>query len=163
MFALLAVAFLVVPIVEIYVMLQVAGTIGVPETILLLIGISFLGAWLAKLAGIGVLARLQRTVRAGKVPSAELVDGGLVLFAGALMITPGFLSDCLAILLLLPPTRAIVRGVVLRRIRARGGLFQVITTAGGADGRSGATDDVWDVESWEDLDADPPERPSLDR
>ena len=62
-----------------------------------------LGAWLAKMAGIGVLDRLQRTVRAGRVPSAELVDGALVLFAGALMITPGFLSDCLAILLLLPP------------------------------------------------------------
>ena len=64
MFVVLALVFLVVPIVEIYVMLQVAGAIGVPETILLLIAISFVGAWLAKLAGIGVLARLQRTVRA---------------------------------------------------------------------------------------------------
>ena len=73
------------------------------------------------MAGVGVLDRLQRTVRAGKVPSAELVDGALVLFAGALMLTPGFLSDCLAILLLLPPTRAVVRGVVLRRIRAAAG------------------------------------------
>ena len=159
MFLVLALVFLVVPIVEIYVMLQVAGAIGVPETILLLIAISFAGAWLAKMAGIGVLARLQRTVRAGKVPSAEVVDGGLVLLAGALMITPGFLSDCLAILLLLPPSRAVVRGVVLRRIRARGGLFKVITTVPAGDGTSGATDDVWDVESWED----PPERPSLDR
>jgi UPF0716 protein FxsA len=155
----LALVFLVVPIVEIYVMLQVAGAIGVPETILLLIAISFAGAWLAKMAGIGVLARLQRTVRAGKVPSAEVVDGGLVLLAGALMITPGFLSDCLAILLLLPPSRAVVRGVVLRRIRARGGLFNVITTVPAGGGRPGATDDVWDVDSWED----PPERPSLER
>ena len=161
MFVVLALVFLVVPIVEIYVMLQVAGAIGVPETILLLIAISFAGAWLAKMAGIGVLARLQRTVRAGKVPSAEVVDGGLVLFAGALMITPGFLSDCLAILLLLPPTRAVVRGVVLRRIRARGGLFNVITTVPAGGGRPGATDDVWDVDSWEDV--DPPERPSLER
>jgi UPF0716 protein FxsA len=160
----LALVFLVVPIVEIYVMLQVAGTIGVPETILLLIGISFMGAWLAKMAGIGVLARLQRTVRAGKVPSAELVDGGLVLLAGALMITPGFLSDCLAIVLLLPPSRAIVRGVVLRRIRARGGLlFQMSTRSPAGGGRSGATGDVWDVDSWEDPDPDPPERPSLGR
>ena len=101
MFLLLALVFLVVPIAELYVIVQVAGGIGIPETILLLIAISFVGAWLARVAGLGVLNRLQRTVRAGKVPSGELVDGALVLFAGALMITPGFLSDLFAILLLL--------------------------------------------------------------
>jgi len=157
MFVVLAVVFLVVPIVEIYVMLQVADVIGVPETILLLIAMSFLGAWLAKLAGLGVLNRLQRTVRAGKVPSAELVDGALVLFAAALMIAPGFLSDCLAILLLLPPSRAVVRGVVLRHIRARGGLLFQVMNSGPSRGQPGASD-VWDVDSWED----PPERPSLE-
>lgn len=156
MFVLLAVVFLVFPIVEIYVMLQVAGAIGVPETILLLVAISLVGAWLAKLAGLGVLNRLQRTVRAGKVPSAELVDGALVLFAAALMLAPGFITDCLAILLLVPPSRAVVRGVVLRRIRTRGGLFQVITTVP-TGGRAASGDEVWDVESWEE----PPERPSL--
>jgi UPF0716 protein FxsA len=159
MFVVLAVVFLVFPIVEIYVMLQVAHAIGVPETILLLIAISMAGAWLAKMAGLGVLNRLQRTVRAGKVPSSELVDGALVLFAAALMLAPGFVTDCLAILLLVPPTRAVVRGVVLRRIRSRGGLFQVITTV--PTGRQGTADDVWDVESWEDQVPDPPERPSL--
>ena len=157
MFVVLAVVFLVVPIVEIYVMLQVADVIGVPETILLLIAMSFLGAWLAKLAGLGVLNRLQRTVRAGKVPSAELVDGALVLFAAALMIAPGFLSDCLAILLLLPPSRAVVRRVVLRHIRSRGGLLFQVMGSGPSRGQPGASD-VWDVESWED----PPERPSLE-
>ena len=85
---LLALAFLVVPIAELYVIVQVAGSIGAPQTILLLIAISVLGAWLTRVAGAGVLRRLQRTVRAGKVPSAELVDGGLVLLAGALMIAP---------------------------------------------------------------------------
>jgi UPF0716 protein FxsA len=146
----------VFPIVEIYVMLQVSHAIGVPETILLLIAISMAGAWLAKMAGLGVLNRLQRTVRAGKIPSAELVDGALVLFAAALMLAPGFITDCLAILLLVPPTRAVVRGVVLRRIRARGGLFQVISTVPTGT-RAGDGDEVWDVESWEE----PPERPSL--
>ena len=160
MFVVLAVVFLLVPIVEIYVMLQVSGAIGVPETILLLIAVSLLGAWLAKMAGVGVLYRLQRTVRSGKIPSAELVDGALVLFAAALMLTPGFITDCLAVLLLLPPSRAVVRGVVLRRIRARGGLFQVITTAP-TPGRGGTSGEVWDVESWEHQDPDPPERPSL--
>jgi UPF0716 protein FxsA len=161
MFVVLALVFLVAPLVEIYVMVQVADLVGVPETILLLIFMSFLGAWLAKLAGLGVLNRLQRTLRAGRAPSNELVDGALVLFAGALMIAPGFLSDCLALLLLLPPSRAVVRGIVLRRLQARGGVFQVLTTVpAGGGGRGRRPDDVWDVESWED-DPDPPERPGL--
>jgi UPF0716 protein FxsA len=154
MIGLLALLFLVVPIAELYVIVQVTHSIGVGDTILLLIGISIVGAWLAKVAGIGVLNRLQRTVRQGKVPSGELVDGALVLFAGALMITPGFLSDCLAILLLLPPSRAVVRRAVLRRIRAGGGLFTVVTGAGPAPG-AGASGDVWDVEGWEDPPAHP--------
>ena len=87
-----------------------------------------------------MLYRLQRTVRAGRVPSAEIVDGALVLLAGALMITPGFLSDALAIVLLLPPTRAVVRRLVLHRIRDRGGFFNLVTSTpwgpspGGDDG-----------------------------
>ena len=156
MVGLLALLFLVVPIAELYVIVQVAGGIGIAETILLLIVISVVGAWLAKWAGIGVLARLQATVRQGRVPSAELVDGGLVLLAGALMISPGFLSDCVAILLLLPPTRAIARHALLRRIRAGGGLITVVT--GGRRARSQPSAGVWDVDGWED----PPERPGLD-
>jgi UPF0716 protein FxsA len=157
MFGLLALLFLVVPIAELYVIVQVAGGIGVPETILLLIAISVVGAWLAKREGIGVLRRMQLTVAQGRVPSSEIVDGALVLFAGALMITPGFLSDCLAILLLLPPTRAVVRGAVLRRIRAGGRVIRVITTSGPAPRRAGG---VWDVDGWEDP-PNPTDRPPL--
>ena len=130
MIGLLALLFLAVPVAELYVILQVTHSVGVPETILLLIGVSVLGAWLAKLAGLGVLNRLQQTVRAGRVPSAELVDGALVLFAGALLITPGFLSDCLAILLLLPPSRAVVRGIVTIRDTA----WSPSSTTRGANG-----------------------------
>ena len=161
MVGVLALLFLVVPIVELYVIVQVSHGIGAPETILLLVGISVVGAWLAKLAGLSVLNRLQQTVRQGRVPSAELVDGALVLFAGALLITPGFLSDCLAILLLLPPTRAVVRGAVLRKLRAGGGLVTVMT---GRRQRAGnrPSDAVWDVEGWEDPPA-PTDRPGLGR
>ena len=153
MLLVLALVFLVVPVAELYVILQVAHGIGVPETILLLIAISITGAWLARLSGVSVLRRLQRTVRAGQMPSNELVDGALVLFAGALMVTPGFLTDLLAIALLLPPTRAVVRGAILRRVRAGRGLFRVVTTVPG----SGADPGVWDVDGWED----PPGRPPL--
>jgi UPF0716 protein FxsA len=153
----LALLFLVVPIAELYVIVQVAGGIGVPETILLLIGVSIFGAWLAKREGLGVLRRMQATIAQGRVPSAEIVDGALVLFAAALLITPGFLSDCLGIVLLFPPTRALLRGLVLRKIRSGGGFVRVISTS---PGRPGPAGDVWDVEGWEDPPG-PSNRPSL--
>lgn len=114
----LAVLFLVVPLAELYVIIQVGQAIGVLDTLALLIVISVVGAWLAKREGLGVLRRIQRSLDAGRVPGTELVDGFLILFAGALMLTPGFLTDILAILLLLPPTRAVVRRQ-LRRAFAR--------------------------------------------
>jgi UPF0716 protein FxsA len=158
MVVVLALLFLVVPIAELYLIVRVAGGIGVLETIGLLILISIVGAWLARVAGLSVLNRLQRTVRAGKVPSGEVVDGALVLFAGALMITPGFLSDILAIALLLPPTRALVRGAILRRIRAGGGLVTIVTSGRRAGpGATGTPDGVWDVDGWEE----PPDRRGL--
>ena len=115
---LLAIVFIVVPLAELYVILQVGQAIGVLDTIGLLILISVVGAWLAKREGVGVLRRIQRSIEAGRVPGTELIDGFLILLAGALMLTPGFLTDILAILLLLPPVRVVVRRQ-LRRVFAR--------------------------------------------
>lgn len=111
----LVLLFLVVPFAELAVLIQVGAWLGVADTILLLIGISVAGAWLAKRAGISVLVRMRQQLEMGRVPAAELVDGFLVLLAGALLLTPGFLTDCVALLLLLPPVRATVRGVLRRR------------------------------------------------
>ena len=158
MLGVLALLFLVVPVAELYVIVQVSHGIGIGETIVLLIAVSIVGAWLAKWQGLAVLRRMQRTVAQGKVPSGDIVDGALVLFAAALMITPGFLSDCLAILLLVPPTRAIARGAILRRIRAGSGLVSAFP----GFGRAPRADDVWDVEGWEDPPR-PPSPPSLGR
>ena len=111
--------FIGVPFAEIYVLLQVGQAIGVVNTLGLLIVISVVGAWLAKREGLGVLRRMQRSIDAGRVPGTELVDGFLILLAGALMLTPGFLTDILAILLLLPPVRAVVRRELRRRLARR--------------------------------------------
>ena len=157
MLGVLALLFLVVPVVELYVIVQVASGIGVAETILLLIAISVVGAWLAKREGIGVLRRMQLTVAQGRVPSGEIVDGALVLLAGALMITPGFLSDCFAIVLLVPPTRALVRRAILGRIRAGGRVAQVIGTS---TPRARGGRPVWDVDGWEDP-PPPTDRPPI--
>jgi UPF0716 protein FxsA len=116
---LLVVLFIVVPFAEIYVLLQVGHAIGVANTLGLLILVSVVGAWLAKREGLGVIRRMQRSIEAGRVPGAELVDGFLILFAAALMLTPGFLTDIVAIFLLLPPVRAVVRREIRRRVARR--------------------------------------------
>ena len=119
MFLLLTVLFLVVPLIELWVIVGTAQTIGVPETLVVLVLISVAGAYLVKWAGLSVLMRMQKTVRQGEVPTREAVDGVLVLLAGALLLVPGFLSDILALGLLFPPTRSMARRVVLRRYRHR--------------------------------------------
>lgn len=111
----LALLFLVVPILELAVILQVGSAIGVWNTIGLLLLMSVLGGWLMKKEGLGVLRRIQRTIEQGRVPGTDLVDALLILLGGALMLTPGFLSDLLGMSLLLPPVRAVVRRVLARR------------------------------------------------
>lgn len=117
--ALLFVLFLVVPFAELYVILQVAHAIGGINTIAVLVVVSMVGAALVKREGLGVLRRAQQRMDAGQVPGRELVDGVLVLFAGALLLTPGFLTDCVGVLLLLPPVRAGMRAAAIRRLRNR--------------------------------------------
>src|SRR5688572_19208291 len=119
MFAGLALLFLVVPFAELYVLLVVGSTIGFVETIGVLVLVSVVGAWLVKREGLGVLRRAEARVRQGSVPGRELVDGVLILFAGALLLTPGFLTDIVGVLLLLPPVRAALRGATVRWLRRR--------------------------------------------
>jgi UPF0716 protein FxsA len=116
---LLVLAFIVVPIVEIAVIIRVGSAIGVFDTLGLLILLSLTGGWLVKREGLGVLRRVQASLGDGRVPAAELVDGFLVLLAGALLLVPGFVTDAFGLLLLLPPVRAVVRRLLARRFRAR--------------------------------------------
>jgi UPF0716 protein FxsA len=111
--------FVVVPLVELYVIIQVGQEIGAVWTIVLLLAISVIGAWLAKREGLGVFRRIKAQVDAGKVPGAELVDAFLILLAGALLLTPGFVTDVLGIALLLPPTRALIRRAVRKYFQSR--------------------------------------------
>jgi UPF0716 protein FxsA len=137
---------LALPVAELTVLVVVAGDIGVFNTIGLLILVSLVGGWLAKQAGLGVVSRLRQAQAEGRPPSREVIDAGLVLLAGVLLVLPGFNSDIVGILLLFPPTRAVARTLVLRHLARRGQLVVV--------GRSGSgqvvDEDVWDVESWED-------------
>jgi UPF0716 protein FxsA len=113
--AVIALVFVVIPLVEIYVAIQVGHVIGALNTIALLIAISIVGAWLAKRAGFTVIQRVRTRLERGEVPGKELVDGLLVLSAGVLLFVPGFVTDAVGVILLLPPVRAFVRGRLRRR------------------------------------------------
>ena len=118
---LLILLFLGVPLVELYVLIQVGQEIGALWTIVLLVLVSVIGAWLAKREGFGVWLRMQDQVAAGRMPGIELVDAFLILLAGALLLTPGFVTDLLAIVLLIPPGRALVRRGLRRTLVNRVG------------------------------------------
>lgn len=110
---------LVVPFLELWVIIEVWQSLGGLETLALLLLVSFAGAWLVRREGLGVWTRLNDQMAQGRVPTTELIDGPLILFAGALLLTPGFLTDIVGILLLLPPVRAGIRGLTRRRLTRR--------------------------------------------
>jgi UPF0716 protein FxsA len=116
---LLVFVFIVVPIAELYVLLQIGQAIGVLPTIALLILDSVLGSWLMRSQGRAAWLRFNRALAEGRVPGREVIDGVLIIFGGALLLTPGFLTDILGLVLLLPPTRAVVRQVLVRRFGGR--------------------------------------------
>ena len=111
--------FIVVPLVEIYVLIQVGQVIGAWWTILLLVLDSILGTWLIKREGGRAWAALTTAIESGRMPAKELADGGLVLVGGTLMLSPGFVTDAFGILLILPFTRPAFRGLLTRVVTAR--------------------------------------------
>jgi UPF0716 protein FxsA len=115
----LVLLFIVVPIAELAVIIQVGQAIGVWWTIAILVADSLLGSLLMRSQGRQAWRRFQEAMRAGRMPAREVIDGALVIFGGAFLLTPGFLSDILGLLLLLPPTRAAIRRVLVRRLGRR--------------------------------------------
>jgi UPF0716 protein FxsA len=118
--------FVVVPIAEIYVIIQVGQAIGAVWTILLLIADSLIGARLLTWQGRSAWRRFQEAVAAGRMPHNEVLDGVMIVIGGAFLLTPGFITDVLGLFLLVPPTRAILRRAVVRSIRRRGAVTRVV-------------------------------------
>lgn len=111
--------FIVMPILELAAFVQVADWIGFLPSLVLIVVFSVSGAWLVKQEGISVWRRAQAQLDRGELPTAEILNGLLLLAAGALMLVPGFITDAFGLLLLLPPTRALVRMLLLRRFTKR--------------------------------------------
>src|SRR3954471_7267752 len=115
MFPLLVLLFIVVPLVELYVIIQVGQAIGVWWTIGLLLADSILGSILMRSQGRAAWRRFQLALAEGRAPAREVLDGVLVIFGGAFLLTPGFVTDIAGAVLLLPPTRAVLRRVLISR------------------------------------------------
>jgi UPF0716 protein FxsA len=115
----LVLLFIAVPLAELAVIIQVGQAIGVWWTIALLLADSLLGSWLMRHQGRTAWRRFNAALQEGRVPTREVLDGALVIFGGALLLTPGFITDILGLVLLIPPTRALVRAVLVRRLAHR--------------------------------------------
>jgi UPF0716 protein FxsA len=111
--------FILLPLAELYVILKVGDQIGVVWTILLLAADSVAGSMLLRSQGRAVWRRFNQTLAEGRMPHREVQDGVLVIFGAAFLITPGFITDVFGILLLLPPTRTLIRRYGMRVIGRR--------------------------------------------
>jgi UPF0716 protein FxsA len=136
--------FVVVPLAELYVIFRVGDAIGIPLTLVILVADSLIGSMLLKSQGRSVWRRFNETMQAGRIPHQEIVDGVLVIFGGAFLITPGFITDIIGVLLLLPPTRSLFRRLVQRQLGRR--TVAAVADAGGPIRARREPPPAWDVE-----------------
>lgn len=111
--------FLLTPAIELGLLIQVSELIGFELTIGLIVVTGIAGSYLARREGLNTWRRLNERLNAGDLPGKELIDGVIILMAGALLVTPGVLTDVVGFLGLLPPTRALIRQFVMRRFRRK--------------------------------------------
>jgi UPF0716 protein FxsA len=115
----LVLLFIVLPIAELYVIIQVGELIGLLPTLAILILDGFVGAALARSQGRAAWARFNLAMAERRVPATETFDGAMIIVGGAFLLAPGFITDAIGLALLLPPTRALLRGLIMRMARRR--------------------------------------------
>jgi len=108
--------FLLIPLGEIYLLIQIGEVIGAGWTILGVVATALIGAFMVKLQGIFTIERATRSIRSGELPAIELIEGLFLLLAGALLITPGFVTDAIGFLCLTPPLRRHLAGIAVSKI-----------------------------------------------
>jgi UPF0716 protein FxsA len=134
--ALLVLLFILVPIVELYVIIQIGSLIGVLPTLALLLADAVLGSLLLRHQGRGAWRRFNAALAERRFPGREVADGLMIAVGGTLLLTPGFITDIFGAILLIPPTRAIVRRV-MRSYFGRRFVVAGISGIGGAANRAG--------------------------
>jgi len=123
MFLKLFLLFIIIPVIEIYLIIKVGSLIGALPTVALLLLISLAGASLVRHQGFSVLRRIQSELAQGRLPASELLDGAMILVGGVLLLTPGFFTDFFGLFFLIPFTRSIIKqfiGIWLQRRLGRG-------------------------------------------
>ncbi len=143
---LLVLALVLVPILEIWVLLQVGQLLGVLETVVLLVAMSLLGAYLLRREGARTWRAFRTALASGRLPAAEVADGALVILGGALLLTPGFATDAFGLLCVIPPTRAVLRRLLTRQVARRLTLGAVLGGVGRTSSRRRPSDTVVDGE-----------------
>ena len=118
-FGILLSMFIIIPVIEFSLLIEIGRRLGTVETLLLIFGTGVLGAYLARLEGFRILYRIQRDLNSGTVPTEQVFDGVLVLVAGIVLITPGLLTDIAGLLLLFPLTRRPIKSLIRRRFKTR--------------------------------------------
>ena len=119
MFLKLFLGFTIIPIFEIYLLIKIGSAFGALTSIALVIITGFLGAYLARIQGLQTLFRIQESLREGRMPSGELLDALLIGVAGLVLLTPGFLTDIIGFILLVPNSRNVIKSWLRRQIEAR--------------------------------------------
>ena len=115
-FAILLALFFIIPIIEIYLLIEIGSIIGSFATIFAVVFTAVLGAWLLRIQGFSTIRRVQQTVAEGGIPAIEMLEGAMLLVAGALLLTPGFFTDAIGFLCLVPPLRRSMALWFFRRI-----------------------------------------------
>ena len=112
----LLIIFIILPILELAVLLRLDNAIGLFQTIILIFLTGIIGAWLVRQQGINILFRIKKEINNGNIPAKEMIDGVMLLIAGAVLITPGLITDSFGFLLLIPYTRNFIRKWIRNRI-----------------------------------------------
>ncbi|MDP7045750.1 MAG: FxsA family protein [SAR324 cluster bacterium] len=112
-------AFTIIPVVEIYLLIQIGSAFGVFTSITLVVFTGFLGAYLARIQGLQTIFRIQESLREGRMPSGELLDALLIGVAGLVLLTPGFLTDTVGFVLLIPSTRNAIKSWLQSNIKTQ--------------------------------------------
>ena len=117
--------FALIPVIELAILIKVGSFIGVGYTILLVIGTAMIGAYLVRLEGFNIMTRFQKNMSEGIFPAEEIFDGAMVLVSGALLLTPGLVTDIVGFLLVFGPSRGVIKGYLKGYVRARTKTFTI--------------------------------------
>lgn len=142
--------FMIVPLVELYILLKFASLTSIPTTFAVVLLTAITGSMLAARQGMVAIRNFQMALAEGRVPGAEVVDGIMIVFAGALLLTPGLVTDTVGITLLIPWSRRLIRNVLIKRYANR---FKVVTFAPGRTFESGSPFEPGDFDGGDVVDA----------